>query len=42
MPGFVAYNEVRPADELSVVVLSNLDTADAFRVGRNLDALARG
>jgi CubicO group peptidase (beta-lactamase class C family) len=42
VPGFVAYNEVRPADDLSVVVLSNLDTANAFRIGRNLDAFARG
>lgn len=40
VPGFAAYNEIRPATTLSVVVLSNLDTVDAVRIGDNLAALA--
>ena len=40
LEGFSTYNEIRPATKLSIVVLSNLGTADARRIGRNLAALA--
>jgi len=40
LPGFAAYNEVQPATNLSIVVLSNLDTADTIHIGRNLATLA--
>lgn len=40
VPGFSAYNEIRAANDLSIVVLSNLDTADAVRFARNLASLA--
>jgi len=40
VPGFGAYNAIRPADKLSVVVLSNLATADAINIGRELANLA--
>jgi CubicO group peptidase (beta-lactamase class C family) len=38
--GFSTYSEIRPATELSIVVLSNVESADAPRIGRNLAALA--
>jgi len=40
VPGFGAYNEIRPADNLSIVVLSNLDTADNLSIARNFAAHA--
>ena len=40
VPGFAAYNEIRPADNLSIVVLSNLDTTDTLAIAVNLAALA--
>jgi CubicO group peptidase (beta-lactamase class C family) len=40
LEGFSTYNEIRPATKLSIVVLSNLGTADARRIGRNLAAFA--
>lgn len=40
VPGFAAYNEIRPAAELSIVVLSNLDTTDTRSIAENLAALA--
>lgn len=40
LPGFATYNEIRPAAGLSIVVLSNLDTAEAVEIGRNLDLIA--
>ena len=40
VPGFAAYNEIRSADNLSIVVLSNLDTADILSIARNLAAHA--
>jgi hypothetical protein len=41
LPGFASYDEVRPGERLSVTVLSNLDTADAAAIGRNLASMAR-
>jgi D-alanyl-D-alanine carboxypeptidase len=38
--GFSTYSEIRPATNLSIIVLSNLESADAPRIGRNLAALA--
>jgi len=40
LAGFSTYNEIRPATTLSIVVLSNLDTADTMGVGRDLATLA--
>jgi len=40
VPGFATYNEIRPATALSIVVLSNLETTDAIRIGHNLAMLA--
>jgi hypothetical protein len=39
--GFTSYDEVQPATGVSVTVLSNLDTTDATRIGRNLASMAR-
>jgi CubicO group peptidase (beta-lactamase class C family) len=39
VPGFAAYNEIRPADNLSIVVLSNLDTVDTAGIADNLAML---
>lgn len=39
--GFASYDEVQPATGVSVVVLSNLDTTDATRIGRSLASMAR-
>jgi hypothetical protein len=38
--GFAAFNEIRSADDLSIVVLSNLGTADTLAIAANLAALA--
>lgn len=40
VPGFAAYDEIRPADRLSVTVLSNLQTVDVNTVGRTLVLMA--
>jgi CubicO group peptidase (beta-lactamase class C family) len=37
--GFATYHEIRPATGLSIIVLSNLDTANATSIGRNLASL---
>ena len=42
IPGFATYHEIHPASELSIIVLSNLDTANATSIGRNLASLSRG
>ncbi|HWM05743.1 MAG TPA: hypothetical protein VNP92_25665 [Actinophytocola sp.] len=39
--GFASYDEVQPGTGVSVVVLSNLDTTDATRIGRSLASMAR-
>jgi len=39
--GFASYNEVQSVMRVSVSVLSNLDTIDATRIGRNLASMAR-
>jgi CubicO group peptidase (beta-lactamase class C family) len=40
VPGFAAYNEIRPATDLSIVILSNLDTPDGRSIGLTLASLA--
>jgi len=40
VPGFAAYNEIWPATNLSIVILSNLNTADARSIGRTIRVLA--
>jgi CubicO group peptidase (beta-lactamase class C family) len=41
VPGFASYNEIQPGTSVSVVVLSNLHTANADHVGRTLAEMAR-
>jgi CubicO group peptidase (beta-lactamase class C family) len=42
IPGFSAYNEIRPTKGLSITMLSNLGTADPSMIGHNLASLATG
>lgn len=41
VPGFASYDEIRPADRLSVTVLSNLESADGFEVSKTLALMAK-
>jgi CubicO group peptidase (beta-lactamase class C family) len=39
--GFTTFSEIHPATGLSIVVFSNIQTADAAQITENLAALAR-
>jgi CubicO group peptidase (beta-lactamase class C family) len=41
VPGFASYNEVQPGTGVTVVVLSNLHTANADHIGRTLAEMAQ-
>ena len=38
--GFAAFNLIRPRDQLSITVLSNLENADSDVIARNLATIA--